>query len=149
MDTPLGCSINGNVQSMATLHSPKVRSVLDRLYSEADRNDPAAFEQFRSAESKLGHPAAGRERAELMKGMYMPVEPEIGRLLYLLARSRHAKRIVEFGTSFGLSGIHLAAALRDNGGGRLITTEFDESKARRAGEHFEAAGLADLVEIRV
>ncbi|MGH1559355.1 O-methyltransferase [Caulobacter segnis] len=53
-----------------------------------------------------------------------------------LARSGRAKTIVEFGTSFGLSTLHLAAALRDNGGGRLITTEFEPSKIARARDQF-------------
>lgn len=66
----------------------------------------------------------------------------------MLARAMKAQHIVEFGTSFGISTIHLAAALRDNGGGRLITTEFEASKIVRARQHVEEAGLADLVEIR-
>lgn len=56
--------------------------------------------------------------------------------------------IVEFGTSFGISTLHLAAALRDNGGGRLITTEFEPSKVARARGNLTAGGLIDLVEIR-
>ena len=39
-------------------------------------------------------------------------------------------------------------ALRDNGGGRLITTEFEPGKAARARENLTAGGLIDLVEIR-
>ena len=45
--------------------------------------------------------------------------------------------------------MHLAAALRDNGGGRLITCEFEPSKVERARANLVAAGLDDLVEIRV
>jgi predicted O-methyltransferase YrrM len=56
--------------------------------------------------------------------------------------------MVEFGTSFGISTLHLAAALRDNGGGRLITSEFEPSKVARARRNLEAGGVADLVEIR-
>ena len=66
----------------------------------------------------------------------------------MLARSSNARTIVEFGTSFGISTLHLAAALQDNGGGRLITTEFEPSKAARARENLTAGGLIDLVEIR-
>jgi predicted O-methyltransferase YrrM len=66
----------------------------------------------------------------------------------MLARSCGARAIVEFGTSFGISTLHLAAALRDNGGGRLITTEFEPSKVVRARENLKAGGLIDLVEIR-
>ena len=66
----------------------------------------------------------------------------------MLARSVRARTIVEFGTSFGISTLHLAAALRDNGGGRLIGSEFEPSKITRARANLHAAGLSDLVEIR-
>jgi predicted O-methyltransferase YrrM len=55
---------------------------------------------------------------------------------------------VEFGTSFGVSTLHLAAALRDNGGGQLISTEFEPAKVAQANANLAEAGLADLVEIR-
>lgn len=134
---------------MSTLTSPPVSKLLDHLFAEADRNDPAAFGRFDAMAGELDGPAIGRQRAELMRDIYMPVAPDVGRLIYLIARNRKAKTIVEFGTSFGISGIHLAAALRDGGGGRLITTEFEATKAARAKENFHAAGLDDLIEIRV
>jgi predicted O-methyltransferase YrrM len=83
-----------------------------------------------------------------MKDIPLAVSPETGALLYLLARGCRARSVVEFGTSFGISTLHLAAALRDNGGGRLITTEFEPSKVARARENLADGGLADLVEIR-
>ncbi len=49
----------------------------------------------------------------------------------------------------GISAIYMAAALRDMGGGRLIGTELEPSKAERAQENVTAAGLSDLVEFRV
>jgi len=66
----------------------------------------------------------------------------------MLARTSRARTIVEFGTSFGISTLHLAAALRDNGGGRLITSEFEPCKVVRARDNLEAGGLVDLVEFR-
>ncbi|MCM3352092.1 class I SAM-dependent methyltransferase, partial [Bacillus velezensis] len=83
-----------------------------------------------------------------LKDYPLPVSRETGMLLYMLARSGGATAIVEFGTAFGISTLHLAAALRDNGGGRLITSEFEPSKVVRAQANLTAAGLADLVEIR-
>ncbi|MBY0275495.1 class I SAM-dependent methyltransferase [Candidatus Binatia bacterium] len=71
-----------------------------------------------------------------------------GALCYLLARAIGARTIVEFGTSFGISTIWLAMAVRANGGGRVIGTELVSSKAARARENLRAAGLDDLVEIR-
>ena len=100
---------------MSTLNSPAVSKLLDRLFAEADKNDPAGLERARAALARLGKPPSDAQRAELMRDVYMPVSPDVGRLLYVLARSRSAATIVEFGTSYGISGIHLAAALRDAG----------------------------------
>jgi predicted O-methyltransferase YrrM len=83
-----------------------------------------------------------------LKDLWLPVSRETGLLLYMLARSSGARTIVEFGTSFGISTLHLAAALRDNGGGRLITSEFEPSKVARARKNLMDGGLIDLVEIR-
>jgi predicted O-methyltransferase YrrM len=83
-----------------------------------------------------------------LKDFALPVSRETGQLLYLLARATRARSIVEFGTSFGLSTLHLAAALRDNGGGRLITSEFEPSKVAIAKTNIAAGGLSDLVELR-
>ncbi len=83
-----------------------------------------------------------------LKDLPLAVSRETGTLLYMLARSGGARTIVEFGTSFGISTLYLAAALRDNGGGRLITSEFEPSKVARARDNLTAGGLIDLVEIR-
>jgi predicted O-methyltransferase YrrM len=67
---------------------------------------------------------------------------------YMLARALKAQHIVEFGTSFGISTIYLACAVRDNGGRRVIGTERVAAKAERARAHLEEAGLAEWAEIR-
>ncbi|HLH95218.1 MAG TPA: class I SAM-dependent methyltransferase [Xanthobacteraceae bacterium] len=134
---------------MSTLASPVVATLLDRLFTAADEKDPEAFRRAREATAGRERPPSDRERAELMRDVYMPVSPDVGRLLYMLVRSRNAGLVVEFGTSYGISGIHLASALRDGGRGRLVTTELDAIKAERAQENFRAAGLDDLIEIRV
>jgi predicted O-methyltransferase YrrM len=89
-----------------------------------------------------------REFYGRLKDFPLAVSRETGALLYMLARSSGARAIVEFGTSFGISTLHLAAALRDNGGGRVITSEFEPSKVVRARDNLTAGGLIDLVEIR-
>src|SRR5258705_11397147 len=79
---------------------------------------------------------------------HLPASRDTAALLYMLPRSTGARTIVEFGTSFGISTLHLAAAVRDNGGGRLITSEFEPSKVARARKNLTDGGLIDLVEIR-
>jgi len=78
----------------------------------------------------------------------MAIDPAQGVFCYLLARSVMASRIIEFGTSFGVSTIYLATAVRDNGGGMVIGTEMVASKAEQARANIGAAGLAEFVDIR-
>lgn len=70
-----------------------------------------------------------------------------GRLLYLLAKMRGARRILEVGTLGGFSTIWLARALPPDG--RLITLEISESHAAVARRNIERAGLSARVEVRV
>jgi predicted O-methyltransferase YrrM len=67
----------------------------------------------------------------------------------VLALARRASTIVEFGASLGFSTIHLAAAVRDLGHGRVFSTEIEPEKAQLAHENLAAAGLADVVDVRV
>jgi predicted O-methyltransferase YrrM len=132
---------------MTTLTQPTVSKIIDRLFAETD-----AAEARRDADFSLAGRAADRNDylnyyAQL-KDQPLPVSRATGKLLYMLARSIRAKTIIEFGTSFGISTLHLAAALSDNGGGRLIGSEFEPSKILRARANLAAANLSDLVEIR-
>jgi len=79
---------------------------------------------------------------------FLAVSPTYGRFLYAIARACKATWIVEFGTSMGISTIYLAAALRDNGGGHLISSELEPGKVARARANLGAAGFGDLVDIR-
>lgn len=69
--------------------------------------------------------------------MRAPIAPIVA-ITNRAAKAR-ARAIVEFGASFGISTLHLAAALKDNGGGKLITTEFEATgsaePSRRRGGH--------------
>lgn len=134
----------------STLTAAPLASLLENLFTQADAATSSALVGLSEQEcERLMHSKTeyldfyGR-----LKDLWLPVSRETGALLYMLARSRQAHHIIEFGTSFGISTLHLAAALRDNGGGRLIGSEFEPGKVRRARENISAAGLADLVEIR-
>jgi predicted O-methyltransferase YrrM len=139
--------------SMTTLTTAPVAPLLDGLFADAAAASPLAS----PAMADLS--AADRSRIMRSKTDYidfysrlkdfpLAVSRDTGALLYMLARSSRAKTIVEFGTSFGISTLHLASALRDNGGGRLISSEFEPSKVARARRNLTEGGLMDLVEIR-
>jgi predicted O-methyltransferase YrrM len=138
---------------MTTLTTAPLAPLLERLFEEADASE-AELETAAADLSDEERTRLMRSRTEYrdlytrLKNMPLAVSRETGALLYMLARSSCARTIVEFGTSFGISTLHLAAALRDNGGGHLITSEFEPSKAARARHNLTAGGLIDLVEIR-
>ncbi|MYM85595.1 O-methyltransferase [Rugamonas sp. FT82W] len=138
---------------MTTLTTNPVAPLLDRLFDEADAvqitSIPAVAELSKDERDRLMH--SKTEYINLyhrLKDVPLPVSRQTGELLYMLARSCNARNVVEFGTSFGISTLYLAAALRDNGGGHLITSEFEPSKVERARGHLEEGGLLDLVDIR-
>jgi predicted O-methyltransferase YrrM len=127
--------------SSTILHTPQVRRVLERLPAEADSNDPPILARARGK--------TGADRTVLLDDAFIPVSAEAGRLLYTLARSAAPGTLVEFGTSFGISTIYLAAAAHDRGHGRVITTELHPGKAERARGYIAEAGLSELVDLRV
>ncbi|WP_159014562.1 O-methyltransferase [Acidisoma sp. S159] len=142
---------------MITMTNSPVAPLLDKLFAEADASDPATTPSVAdywnglTGEDKARLVRSRTDYAEFygrMKDVALAVSRETGNLLYMLARSSRASSIIEFGTSFGLSTICLASALRDNGGGRLVTSEFESSKVARARANLAAAGLTDLVEFR-
>jgi predicted O-methyltransferase YrrM len=87
------------------------------------------------------------ERGEAAGLPQIQVSPPQGKLLNLLARSIGARTVLEFGTLGGYSTIWIGRALPDDG--RLITLEADAAHAEVARESIAAAGLAELVDLRV
>ncbi len=139
---------------MNSLNRLPLSELLPKLFADAEIAD-ACFRQGYSHISPAQRRAVHASETEykafygLAKGAYLAIAPDTGKLLYLLARTSRAQTVIEFGTSFGLSTLYLAAAVRDNGGGRVLSAELEPSKAARARENFRAAGLADLIEVRV
>ncbi|MDE1169334.1 MAG: class I SAM-dependent methyltransferase [Pseudomonas sp.] len=135
---------------MTTLTTEPLASLIERLYAQASAATSPVLSTVSGEErDRLMHSKTDYlQLYSLLKDLWLPVSRDTGMLLYLLARSVKAKAIVEFGTSFGLSTLHLAAALRDNGGGVLIGSEFEPSKVALARQHFVDGGVSDLVQIR-
>ncbi len=73
------------------------------------------------------------------------VSPAQGKLLYLLAKTKGAKRILEIGTLGGYSTIWLAHALEADG--ELMTLEAVSHHAETAQQNIDRAGLAERVTI--
>ena len=131
---------------LSTLSLPQVRNILERLHTLAEDGDEALGERVRS--DPAWRTASSQQKAVMLQDALLPVSRDAGRFLYVLARSISAKRIVEFGTSFGVSTLYFAAALRDNGGGTVIGSELESGKIAKAIRNLAEAGLSEYADIR-
>jgi predicted O-methyltransferase YrrM len=119
-----------------------VQTVLDRLFAAADKDD-----DLRPSLPPSRRDAPAAERSEAAQDLYIPISAEAGQLLYALARASRPETVVEFGTSFGISTIYLAAAVADNGSGRVLTTELSRRKVEAAASNLREAGVDGPVTI--
>lgn len=127
-----------------TLTNSSAAKVLETLFADAKQ------QRFKlRSRPKPSETSTPFERFSAAKDFYMPVDRPFGNLMYSLIRASRPLTLVEFGTSFGISTIFLAAAVRDNGEGKVITTEFIDEKAETAKQNLTDAELVDLVDFRV
>ena len=135
------------------LDEPKVASVLAKLHELSDRQlrllKPLSI--ARRLGTRLGLPVDLDRPAirKLLSDKLVALDADKARLCYLLCRAVLARTVVEVGTSFGVSTIYLAAAVRENGGnGIVIGTEWEPAKVAAARQNLDRAGLAGVVDIR-
>lgn len=142
--------MSATTDPLSVLPDTRVRTLLAGLHREADRSERWLILKGIDQLPRLltGRGIDWNRFGPRLSESSICIDRSQGAFCYLLARAIGARTIVEFGTSFGVSTIWLAMAVRQNGGGRVIGTEFVASKAERARENLRAAGLDDLVEIR-
>jgi predicted O-methyltransferase YrrM len=130
------------------LADPQIAETLARLHAQAGRDGRVLLSALPAVAigAVLGKSMFDSAEPYLSKA-YIPVSEDVGRFMYQVARAARAKMIVEFGSSFGISSIYLAAAARASGG-RFIGSEKDPDKARIATANLEAAGLSCWSDIR-
>jgi predicted O-methyltransferase YrrM len=121
----------------SVIRDERVRAVIERL--EAERRRPRAGSPNDDGQSQDPYDYADRG---------FSIHPGQGDLIYLLCRAMRATRVVEFATSVGMSTLYFAAAMRDNGGGRVIGSELVPAKVATATRNLSEAGLVDYAEIR-
>jgi len=138
-------------QKLSALGDPRVIDLLARLHVEADRQNLTLVGRFLSQLPRLlqGKPLSWERLTPRLSDLYLALDADNGLWCYLLIRALGARRVVELGTSMGISTIYLALAVRDNGGGTVIGTEIVPEKAARARQNLSAAGLLSFVDLRV
>ena len=132
---------------MNSLTNHAVRKAIETTWALQARLNPAAEAHLRRAMALHPSPFSHKELVDLCAEGSFACPPEIGRLLYALVRAIRPQIVVEFGMSHGFSTLHIAAALRDNGAGKLVTTEMHSGKIALARATLEEAELAPWVTI--
>jgi len=126
---------------MNTAQQNKVTSTIKELYDDSRSNK---FKMLKGAAKSLFRPIQPYDFEE----SYLSISGAQGDHLKELIVKNNIKKIVEFGTSFGISTLFLAQGVMETGG-HIITTEILESKAKKAVANFEKAEVNDLIEVRV
>jgi predicted O-methyltransferase YrrM len=128
------------------LGDERLETLLEALHARSKVQEAEANEYWRT---RTG-PWNGMEARdhEFLADKLVALDREKAEFCYLVCRSIGARRIVEVGTSFGVSTLYLAAAVRDNGGGTVIGAEYEPQKVSGARANFEAAGLSAFIELR-
>jgi predicted O-methyltransferase YrrM len=125
-----------------TLASPRLDAVLRRLFAAAAK-DGENDAPDRSSWARM----TAAELADARENVYIPISAEGGKLLYGLVRAMRPETVVEFGASYGISTLYLAAAAADNGTGHVFTTELSKKKAAAARANLDEAGVGTAVTV--
>ncbi|MCZ6620000.1 MAG: class I SAM-dependent methyltransferase [Gammaproteobacteria bacterium] len=132
------------------LNDPKLEALLDRLHrqSDAEVDETDAYFARRERDGSLtDENFCDADMHRFLSDKMVALDRDKAEFCYLLCRSLGATRIVEAGTSFGVSTLYLAAAVRDNqvDNGVVIGTEHEPHKAEIAARNFAEAGLSKFI----
>lgn len=127
------------------LNDPKLDALLSELHGASKDQDAAIGRYYRERTGPWNGMEA-RDHA-FMADKMVALEKDKAEFCYLTCRAIGARRVFEAGTSYGVSTLYLAAAVRDNGGGTVFGAEYEPEKVRLARANFEKAGLSALIEL--
>jgi predicted O-methyltransferase YrrM len=135
------------------LNDSKLEALLNRLHAQSDTqiDETDAYFARRKQDGSLDFEKPYDDDLHgFLSDKMVALDRDKGEFCYQLCRSLRAMRVVEAGTSFGVSTLYLAAAVRDNQveNGVVIGTEFEPSKVKIARENFREAGLSEFIELR-
>jgi predicted O-methyltransferase YrrM len=131
----------------SVLNDPKLDAMLPALHEESTAQDEGIERYFFKERTGPWNGMEPRDHA-FMADKAVALDQDKAEFCYMLCRAIGARRIVEAGTSFGVSTLYLAAAVRDNGGGVVFGAEYEPAKVERARANFESAGLASFIDLR-
>jgi len=135
------------------LNDPKLEALLDNLHAQSNLQNEEIdnyFTQRRQKGTLDLKKSYDNDLHLFLSDKMVALDRDKGEFCYQLCRSIGATRIVEAGTSFGVSTMYLAAAVRDNKvkKGVVIGTEYEPNKVKIARQNFENAGLNKFIDLR-
>jgi predicted O-methyltransferase YrrM len=135
------------------LNDPKLEALLNRLHAQSDTQieETDAYFERREQETTIDQDDFyDQDMHRFLSDKMVALDRDKAEFCYLLCRSLRATRVVEAGTSYGVSSLYLAAAVRDNQveNGVVIGTEFEPEKIEIARANFKEAGLSEFIELR-
>lgn len=135
------------------LNDRKLEVLLDRLHAQSDAqvDETNAYFARRERDGSLDYENfCDDDMHRFLSDKMVALDRDKAEFCYLLCHSLRATRVVEAGTSFGISTLYLAAAVRDNQteNGLVIGTEHEPSKVKAARDNFREAGLSEFIELR-
>src|SRR6202521_6073519 len=140
---------------MSVLQDSRLESLLARLHARSDEQLQAmrGHREERAKQPPLSAEEEAAHTKAFVSDKLVALDRDKAEFCYQLCRATNARRIVEIGTSYGVSTLYLAAAARDNvrasgGDGVVIGTEYEANKASAARAHFEQAGLSRFIDLR-
>ena len=135
------------------LNDPKLEALLNRLHAKSNSQMDETITYFKKREREITIDQAGfydENMYRFLSDKMVALDRDKAEFCYLLCRSLSATRVVEAGSSYGVSTLYLAAAVRDNQveNGLVIGTEYEPRKVEIAKTNFKKAGLSEFVELR-
>lgn len=125
---------------MNKISTSAILTTLNELHLQSKNEYPKILKGMAKAMFRELQPAD-------MKDAYIAISKQQGEFIYDLILEKKAKNIIEFGTSFGISTLYLAAAAKATNG-KVITTELLDNKCKIAAKNFKKAGLSEYIDLR-
>jgi predicted O-methyltransferase YrrM len=137
---------------LSIIEDPSLARLLAELHARSDAQ-AAELRAYMQQRDGGGPEPTAEEVKRFVSDKLVALDRDKARFCYQLCRATDARRIIEIGTSYGVSTLYLAAALCDNiaergGHGLVIATEYEPQKAAAASAHFEQAGLSRYIQLR-
>jgi predicted O-methyltransferase YrrM len=128
---------------------PALQALIERLQAQSVAQEAETHSYFseRGTRGELNWDGLDDDANRFMADKLVALEPVKAEYAHLMCRALGARRVVEVGTSHGVSTLYLAQAVKENGGGTVIATEYEPAKAAAARANFAEAGLADLIDL--